>query len=67
MDYLVVDCGYKLGKDENVLFATNDIQEAITVAKESGSGVMVIKQNIKQDEREIIFISPYKTEIGLPE
>jgi len=45
MKYKVVDAGYKLGKDENVLFATNDKQEAIKVANDSGFGVIVIKIN----------------------
>lgn len=47
MKYLVADAGFKHGKDRNLLFATNDKQEAIKVAKDSGSGVVVIKQNEK--------------------
>ena len=66
-DYLVIDSGYKHGKDKNVLFATNDRQEAITAAKESGSGVLVIRQNENSKNEQIIFISTYKTKIGLRE
>jgi hypothetical protein len=54
MDYLVIDAGFKQGKNRNVLFATNDKQEAIKVAKDSGSGVVVIKQNEKNKSEEII-------------
>ncbi len=56
MDYLVIDAGFKQGKDRNLLFATNDKHEAIKVAKDSGSGVVVINQNEKDKSEEIIFI-----------
>ena len=65
MDYLVVDAGFNYGKDKNILFASNDRDEAITAARESGSGVMVIKRREESENEEIIFISPYKSEIGL--
>ena len=44
MKYLVADAGFKHGKDRNLLFATNDRQEAVKAAKDSGSGVVVIKK-----------------------
>ena len=67
MDYLVIDAGFKQGKDRNLLFATNDKHEAIKVAKDSGSGVAVIKRNNRDKSEEIIFVSAYKMGLGLLE
>ena len=67
MDYLVIDAGFKQGKDRNVMFATNDKQDAIKAAKDSGSGVTVLKCNERDKSELIIFVSAYKTELGLSE
>ena len=65
MKYLVIDAGFKQGKDRNVMFATNDKQEAIKAATDSGSGVTVIKRNGQDKNEEIVFVSAYKSELGL--
>jgi hypothetical protein len=68
MDYLVIDAGDKLGKERNIMFATNDKKEAIRVAKDSGSsGVVVIKQNKKDNTEQIIFVSSYKSDLRIEE
>ena len=45
------------------MFASNDKQEAISVAKDSGFGVSVIKQNDKEGGEKIIFISPFQSDL----
>ena len=42
MDYLVLDAGYNYRKDADVMFATNDKEEAIEAAKDFGQGTVVL-------------------------
>lgn len=65
MKYQVVDAGYKLGKDKNVMFATNDKNKAIQAAKESGEGVIVLETGEENKNKRIVFISAYKNELGI--
>ncbi len=46
MDYLVLDTGYNFGKeDADVMFATNEKEEAIQAAKDFGQGTVVVFVN----------------------
>jgi hypothetical protein len=67
MKFLVIDAGYKQGKDRNILFATNNKRKAITVAGEVGQGVSVIEKTERDESEKIIFISDYKATIELSE
>lgn len=42
MDYLVLDAGYNFGKVADVMFATNDKEEATEAAKDFGQGTVVV-------------------------
>ncbi len=71
MKYSVVDAGYKLGKEKNVMFATNSLKEAVAVAKDAGEGILVIenllsKQNALNAGERIVFVSKYETGLSLP-
>jgi hypothetical protein len=66
MDYLVLDTAYNFKKDADVLFATNDKEEAIQAAKDFGQGTVVVFVN-KEGGKQRVFTVPYKTELGLPE
>lgn len=67
MDYLVLDCGYNYGKeDADVMFATNEKEEAIEVAKDFGQGTVVVFVS-KDDSKQRIFTAPYKTNLALQE
>ena len=59
MKYQVIDSRYISGKDTNVMFETQDKQEAITVAREIGSRTVVVR-NDEVGLREIVYTSPYK-------
>ena len=65
--YQVADAGYKLGKEKNILFATNDRSEAVKAANDSGEGVIVLKNQTNNSDELIVYISPYKTELEIAE
>ena len=65
MDYLVLDAGYNYGKvDADVMFATNEREEAIEAAKDFGQGTVVVFVDKKAIKRRI-FTAPYKTDLAL--
>lgn len=64
MQYQVMDSRYISDKREYVMFASNDKQEAIAVAKEIDSGSVVVRID-ECGLREIIFVSKYKNDLGL--
>lgn len=66
MDYLVLDTGYNFGKDADVLFATNEKEEAIEAAKDFGQGTVVVKVD-KDSSKQRIFTAPYKSDLGIKE
>jgi len=67
MDYLVLDCGYNYDKeDADVLFATNEKEEAIEAARDFGAGTVVVCVNEKGD-KERIFTVPYESYLALTE
>ncbi len=65
MKYLVMDAGYCVDKDANAIFGTNDKQEAILVARDFGSGTVVVRAD--GEEKEIVYIASYKEDLGLAE
>ncbi len=65
MDYLVLDCSYNYNKENaNVMFATNEKEEAIEAAKDFGQGTVVVFVD-KKGNKQRIFTASYKTELGL--
>ena len=42
MNYLVIECRYNYGGDADLLFATNERQEAIEAARDFGAGTVVV-------------------------
>ncbi len=67
MDYLVLDCGYNYGKvDADIMFATNEKDEAIEAARDFGAGTIVLFVN-KKGEKQKIFTTPYKSPLTLSE
>jgi hypothetical protein len=65
MDYLVLDCGYNYGKDDaDIMFATNEKDEALETAKDFGAGTVVVKVDEKGN-KERIFTTPYKSDLAL--
>lgn len=67
MDYLVLDCGYNYGKeDADIMFATNEKEEAIEAAKDFGAGTVVVKVDEK-GEKTRIFTAPYKSDLAVNE
>ena len=65
--YQVVDAGYKLGMDKNVLFATNkkwEAEKAAKAAKESGEGMIVLEFDERGNEQ-MVYVSAYKTDFGI--
>jgi hypothetical protein len=64
MQYQVIDVRYTIDKHTNVLFASNDKQEAMTVAEEIGQGTVVVR-NDESGLREIVYASGYKSDLGL--
>ena len=68
MKYQVIDAGFKLGKEKNVIFATNDKQEAIKAANNWGEGTVVLEAaGHTARAPKVIYISPYKSELGMKE
>jgi 3'-phosphoadenosine 5'-phosphosulfate sulfotransferase len=57
---------YNYNQDADVLFATNDKEEAIEAAKDFGQGTVVVFVS-KDGNKERIFTASYKTELGLLE
>ncbi len=67
MDYLVLDAGYNYGKeDTDVMFATNDKQEAIEAAKDFGQGTTVVFVD-EQGNKQRIFTASYEINLALEE
>ncbi len=67
MDYLVLDTGYNYGKeDADVMFATNDKQEAIEAAKDFGQGTVVVFVD-EQGNKQRIFTASYQTDLAMKE
>ncbi len=65
MDYLVLDCGYNYGiLDADILFATNEKEEAIEAAKDFGAGTVVVFVNEKGKNIKI-FTAPYESDLAL--
>lgn len=63
LPYIVVDMRWHTGEDYQVLFATNERDEAITAARESGGGSTVIYSDEKDEL--VIFINDYQNDVGL--
>ncbi len=57
---------YNYNQDADVLFATNDKEEAIEAAKDFGQGTVVVFVS-KDGNKERIFTASYKTELELLE
>ncbi len=66
MEYLVLDTGYNFGKGADVMFATNDKEEAIEAAKDFGQGTVVVFVD-KKGNKQRIFTAAYKSELGIKE
>ncbi len=67
MDYLVLNCGYNYGiLDADILFATNEKEEAIEAAKDFGAGTVVVFVNEKGN-KERIFTASYESDLALTE
>jgi hypothetical protein len=67
MDYQVLDQGYNLGRENvDVLFATNDKDEAIEAAKDFGQGTVVVFVD-KEGNKERIFTASYKSDLPIKE
>ena len=64
MQYEVIDPRYFSNKDTNVMFASNDKQEAIFVADEIGAGTVVVRCD-ESGLREIVYIASYKSDLSL--
>ena len=60
MDYIVVDSGFKSGKERNILFAPNEKDEAIEYTDEIGPGLVVMLREIKL----VVYVSPHKADVG---
>lgn len=55
MDYQVMECRYNYKPDDaDLLFATNDRQEAAEAARKFGSGTVVVKVDEKEMRKEYI-------------
>ncbi len=67
MDYLVLDCGYNYGKEgADVMFATNEKEEAIETAKDFGQGTVVVFVD-KDGNWQRIFTTSYKSDLAIKE
>ncbi len=66
MDYLVLNTGYNYGKDADVMFATNDKEEAIEAAKDFGQGTVVVFVD-KEGNKERIFTASYESHLAVKE
>lgn len=67
MDYQVLGAGYNYGKeDANILFATNDKNEAIEAAEDFGQGTVVIFLD-NEGSKQRIFTAPYKSDLAVKE
>ncbi len=67
MDYQVLGAGYNYGKeDADILFATNDKEEAIEAAKDFGQGTVVIFLD-NEGGKQRIFTAPYKSDLAVKE
>jgi hypothetical protein len=64
MKYQVFSSSFRLDKNPNAMFATNDKQEAVTVAEDIGPGSMVLRLD-ESGLKEIIYTAPYKLDLGL--
>jgi hypothetical protein len=65
MDYLDLETAYNFEKEADVLFATNEKEEAIQAAKDFGQGTVVVFVN-KEGRKQRIFTASYKSELALP-
>lgn len=67
MDYQVLDVSYNYGKeDADVMFATNDKEEAIEAAKDFGQGTVVVFVD-KDGSKQRIFTAPYESGLAVKE
>ena len=67
MYFKVLDSGYNYGKeDADILFATNDKDEAIEAAKDFGQGTTVVFVDIEGNKQRI-FTAPYKSDLAMKE
>ena len=65
MKYQVMEGRYNYDEDAaDVLFTTNDKQEAIEAAKDFGQGAVVVSIDY-QGSRQRIFTADYKTDLGI--
>lgn len=64
MDYLVMECRYNFSTDADILFATNEPDEAIETAKDFGTGTVVVRVN-RAGDRVRIFTTPYLKDLGI--
>ena len=65
MVYQVMECRYNYSPDEtDILFATNDRQEAIEAAKEFGPGTVVLQVD-ELGNKARIFTAPYRSDLGI--
>jgi hypothetical protein len=66
MDYSVLNTAYNFRKDADVLFASNDKEEAVQAAKDFGQGTVVVFVN-EEGNKQRIFTAAYKTDSGIKE
>ena len=65
MRYRIVDSRYYSDNGTLPLFASNDKQEAIVSARESGQGMIVVRTD-ECGLEEIVFVSKYNEDAGIP-
>ncbi len=64
MKYLVMEGRYNFGQETDVMFATNDKEEAIEAAKDFGQGMVVVCLD-KKGNKLRIFTAAYKSDLAL--
>ena len=67
MDYLVLDAGCNFGKeDASVMFATNDLREAVEAANDFGQGTVVLFVG-RDGSKQRVFTAPYNEDLAIEE
>ncbi len=64
MKYLVMEGRYNFGQEADVMFATNDKEEAIEAAKDFGQGTVVVTLD-EEGNKQRIFTAAYKPDLAL--
>lgn len=63
LPFRVFDQRYLLGDKSPPLFASNEKAEACLAARDAGEGMVVVE--VRRSRERIIYISPYKNDIGV--